>query len=163
MTESWVSRGSCRPGPGCLGTPGLGCKARAGLTLPQPSISCCDFGDQTVFVGFPLLDSGDRGRQAARGSGWELASAPSWPPHLSASHPVTAKPADRGGNRKRRGLGQLSTWGRVRWRRMAAPADPTASEEGRGKSVGIPLSTGYLEKQNIINIPILSLKKKKVF
>lgn len=29
--------------------------------------------------------------------------------------------------------------------------------------MGLPLSTGHLEKQNIINIPILSLKKKKCF
>lgn len=27
--------------------------------------------------------------------------------------------------------------------------------------MGLPLFTGHLEKQNIINIPILSLKKKK--
>lgn len=57
--------------------------------------------------------------------------------------------------------GQLSTWGRAQWLGMAASGDLTASEEERGKSVGLPLSTGYLEKQNIINIPILSLKKKK--
>lgn len=33
-------------------------------------------------------------------------------------------------------------------------------KEERGLVRGFPLSTGYLEKQNIINIPILFLKKK---
>jgi len=80
--------------PGC---PGAGFE---GHELASP---CCShqfpaatLGIRPSLLGFPLLDSGDRGRQAVRGSVREGASAPSWPPHLSSLHPVTAKPADRG-------------------------------------------------------------------
>lgn len=46
------------------------------------------------------------------------------------------------------GLKQCSVWGLAQ-----KPGVPW------GKSVGLPLSTGYLEKENIINILIFPLKK----
>lgn len=47
------------------------------------------------------------------------------------------------------------------WGALPQPNLAASEEEKGGQSVGLPLSTGYLEKQNVINIPILPLKKKK--
>lgn len=74
-----------------LGCPGAGFD---GHDLASPCRShqspAATLGIRPSLLGFPLLDSGDGGRQAVRGSVREGASAPSWPPHLSSLRPVTA-------------------------------------------------------------------------
>lgn len=146
-----------------LGCPGTGFEGHElASSCHSRQFPAATLGIRLSSLGFPLLDSGDRGRQAVRGSVRELASAPSWPPHLSSSHPVTAKPGTEAEITNTNGWGSSLLGDMLSGGGLAASADLTVSEEGRGKSVGLPLSTGYLEKQNIINIPILSFKKKSV-
>lgn len=139
--------------------------------LLQPLVPYCDFGDQTLLAGVPTVGLWGQRQAIKRGGANErdlpkLAFSSAWPPRLSSPHGATTEPGDGGRltwyiSRTEAAI-HLGTRS-MAWGALPQPNLAASEEEKGGQSVGLPLSTGYLEKQNVINIPILPLKKKKVF
>lgn len=105
---------------------------------PSLALRCCSYhlGISPSLLGFPWLDSRDRAGELRTVMPRSLA------PRLTSPSP------DCRNHHANDGLKQCSVWGLAQ-----QPGVPW------GKSVGLPLSTGYLEKENIINILIFPLKK----
>lgn len=107
------------------------------------------------------MDTRDRGRHT------EGAVPEGCPSLCQASRPWLSAPGDQEGGRRLKsqpkGGGGSSVLGDL-LRGWGPRFGPTLLRVRKRRAVnqwGLPLSTGYLEKQNVINIPILSLKKKK--
>lgn len=138
---------------------------------PRPGFICHSHQspDETVGIrsslpGLPWLDSGGRGRQPERrlALSWALQPAPpsAWLPHF-LSVTVTAVTGWQSHTPRAEAALDLGIC-LVAWRQ--AVSLPQLSLAIRGKSVGLPLSTGYLEKQhNKYTNPSLKKKKKKCF
>lgn len=120
LRAGWI-RGAWTP-PDCIRGP------RPGLTVPQPLGPCCNLGEQVLLSGVPTVGLwGPEAGKLSRGSAPGLV-----PPQPLPSAQVT--------------WGLQEPVGTAQWLVGDVPA--TAQPGRGGLSVGLPLSTGYLENRS---------------